>query len=139
MNSIEKQLAQIAQIRELRVNNVRRKQMKLVAEEARMRGEIQEAEQNYRQAEIDYSTTQREQLQRLVTGGTVSPHLISAYTKSALEGVGRIKEAFGQIDHSKSKFKETRKKVKDVAAELTRVEKKLIGLEEVIEHQLWRT
>lgn len=139
MNSIEKQLAQIAQIRKLRVNNVRRKQTKLIAEESRMRGEIQEAEQHYRQAEIDYSTTQREQLQRLVTGGTVSPHLISGYTKSALEGVSRIKVAFSQIDDSKSKFKEARKKVREVSVELTQVEKKLIGLEEVIKHQLWRT
>lgn len=137
MNPYEKELKQIEQIRKLRVNNFRRKQSLVAAERSQAVEQIQLAEQSYQTTEIELVQEQRTQLQTLKSAGSVKPHEVVAYTKLQLKGVKQIKDAFSEIENSKSKLKEVQQRLNSSTVELNKAEKKLIGLQEVIKEEFW--
>lgn len=137
MNSVEKELKQIEQIRKLRVDNFRRQQGVVAAERNQAARQIQQAEEAYQSTEIELIGEQKNQLQALKSSSSVKSHEVVAYTKLQLKGVKQIKDAFNHVEDSKAKLKEVQQRLNSSTVELNRAEKKLIGLQEVIKEELW--
>ncbi len=138
MNSIEKELKQIEHIRKLRVDHFRRKQNVVAAERNQAAAQIQNAESSYQQIEVELVQEQKEQLQTLTQSGRVKSHQVLAYTKLQLKGVKQIKDAVEIIETSKTKLKEVNLRLAASNVDLSKAEKKLIGLQEVMKEEFWK-
>ena len=138
MSAFEKELKQIKTVRKLRVDSLRRKQLKCALEKTRAAQQIDDSETHYEVVQQELIETERTSLQDLVGGGFVKVDRLVGFTKLQQRGVKKIKDSQKEIELAHLHYKEAQAKYQEASVAANVAEKKLLGLEEVLEHQLWK-
>lgn len=138
LNSLEQELHQIKNIRSLRVETLRRKQMSLAMQKNQAASKIQDSNLSYQETEARLIEEQNQSLLDLTTNGPVKAHRLVGYTKLQLRGGKEIKDALKEIEYSHTRHQEAQQNLKLGTQALNKAEKRLFRLQEVITERLWK-
>ena len=138
MNAFEKNIQQIRQIRSLRVQSKVRKQAKCAQELQLLDANIEKAQRNIQHEKQQAITFQRDGLARLLAGSLVGVDSLKEFNSQKLSGIKKVANAQQEaleIGHSREAVLQ---KLALCNAATKEAEKRLIGIEEVIEKELWK-
>lgn len=138
MDTVAFQIQQIRAIRALRVGARRRehqqsKQALLQAEQA-----VQLGKDHVATTEQQALTFQRDGLASLLSDKLVNIERLETFQAQKLQGIHNIRKALEQVDTLESQRAQASSLVEEKAAIVQHAEKRLLGIEEVLERQLWK-
>jgi hypothetical protein len=138
LSPVEKQLTQIKTIRKHRVDTLRRAQTLRAMEQTRAARYIGESQAHFEQVELDLIALERESLAGLTGGGFVKVDQLVGFTKLQQKSVKTIKDTQQEINNAHARYAQAQEKYQESCAAVKVAEKKLLGLEEVLEQELWK-
>lgn len=138
MRNFQKQLSQIAQIRELRVRSRLREQGKRSQEVQLAEKEVERTILEVSQQEQQAITFQRDGMAKLVDGNLVGIDRLVEFNTQKLKFIKNIADSKTDVIVSRDEHARALENL-SVSEQATReAEKRLIGIEEVIQKQLWK-
>lgn len=138
MKDADRDLQRVLQIRQLRVDQLKRKQARVASEVMAAASQIQQAQRHSEELEKTLFQAEQESLRELLGASSVRVGELRQFTKRQSDAVDQINLSRKRIESSYLDHKDALDKLADSQKVTAVAEKKLIGLEEVIEGRLWK-
>lgn len=138
MDAIERDLLQIRRVRALRADTLQRKQRACDMACQQAYQNIVRAESDITQLERDVITQQRDSLANLLSGNLVGVDNLLNFNRDKLKALKQVidaKSALNELVHQKQELEQRRMHASALAVV---AQKKLIGLDELIDSQPWK-
>ncbi|BET27558.1 hypothetical protein EV673_1771 [Limnobacter thiooxidans] len=135
MDSIDKDLRSILQIRKMRADSLSRAARAREMERNSMAKDVVDKVQALTATEIQVRQLQQERLGELVSGQFVKIDRVEAFSKMQLRGVQQIMDANRDIELAQKRLESSNERLEESMQIAKVAEKKKIAIEEVIE---WR-
>ena len=135
MDSIDKDLRSILQIRKMRADSLSRAARVREMERNSIAKDVVDKVQALSTTEIQVRQLQQERLRELVSGQFVKIDRVEAFSKMQLRGVQQIMDANRDIELAQKRLESSNERLEESMQIAKVAEKKKIAIEEVIE---WR-
>jgi len=138
MGEHEKQIKQIREIRALRVRARMREQQSSVQEVKRIEQAIACAEVKVNHEEVQAITFQRDGLAKLVSGTLVNVESLKQFNHEKLKSIKTIADTKTEVAGLKNAKVSALEHVEVCESATKQAQKRLLGIDEVVEKDLWK-
>lgn len=137
MSNTEKELLQIKAIRRLRADSARRAQTAKAMAQRQAALRIDQTRDEFDDTQRRLIEMERDSLEKLTSGCFVKVEQLVGFTKQQQFGVKKIKDTRQNIETAQHKYEQAKVAYAESCTAVSAAEKRLLGIEEIIEQKLW--